>query len=286
MSTADLPGATAQRSELAALLRSREALIGATIALLILLAALAAPWIAPFDPDAQDIGHRLVAPGAAHLLGTDGLGRDILSRLLYGARPTLGLVLMVALLTLPIGLTVGIVAGSCGGWVERLLMGLTNVVMAFPQLVLALAFVGMLGPGLFHGALALALTGWPAYARLARNQTRMVRGSDYYAAACMQGIRGPRLLWGQVLPVCLPTAQIRLALDLAAIILAAAGLGFLGLGVRPPTAEWGSMIAEGSRVIFDQWWVAASPGAAILLASLAFNLLADGLRDAGDPYRD
>lgn len=259
--------------------------IGVTVLGIVLIAALAAPWLAPFDPIAQDIGQRLSPPTLTHLLGTDGLGRDILSRLIYGTRPTLGLVALVMILTVPIGLTVGIVAGYCGGWIERLLMGITDVVMAFPSLVLALAFVGVMGPGLINSAVALALTGWPAYARLARTETLQMRHSDYLAAAEMQGIVGARLLWGHVLPACVPSMQIRLALDLAAIILAAAGLGFLGLGIAPPTAEWGAMIADGSKVIFDQWWVAASPGAAILLVSLAFNLLADGLRDTGDPSR-
>jgi peptide/nickel transport system permease protein len=266
------------------LFRSPAAAFGAVVVLLIVLVALFAPWIAPFDPLLQDIGHRLQPPSAEHLLGTDGLGRDLLSRLIYGARPTLGLVALVVILTVPIGLLVGIVSGYCGGWVERALMGITDIVMAFPQLVLALAFVGLMGPGLVNGALALVLTGWPAYARLSRTETLILRRSDYLAAAEMQGIIGGRLLWGHVLPFCLPAVQIRLALNLASIMLAAAGLGFLGLGVRPPTAEWGSMIAEGSKVIFDQWWVAATPGAAVLICSFAFNLLADGLRDLGDPH--
>ncbi|MGA2779939.1 MAG: ABC transporter permease [Steroidobacteraceae bacterium] len=266
------------------LLASADVRIGVSVLGMALLAALAAPWIAPFDPIAQDIGHRLSPPTLTHLLGTDGLGRDILSRLIYGTRPTFGLIALVAALTVPIGLTVGIVAGYCGGWLERLLMGITDIVMAFPTLVLALAFVGVMGPGLTNCALALALTGWPAYARLARTETLHMRSSDYLAAAEMHGIVGVRLLWGHVLPSCVPAMQIRLALDLAAIILAAAGLGFLGFGISPPTPEWGAMIADGSKVIFDQWWVAASPGAAILSLSLAFNLLADGLRDAGDPF--
>jgi peptide/nickel transport system permease protein len=266
--------------------RSSGAMFGMTVILLMVLAAIAAPWIAPQDPLLQDIGNRLQPPSWAHLLGTDALGRDLLSRLIYGARPTLGLVALVAVLMVPIGMTVGIVAGYCGGWIERLFMGLTNIVMAFPKLVLALAFVGLLGPGLLNAALALVLTGWPAYARLARSETLVLRRSDYLAAAEMQGIVGARLLWGHVLPSCVPAMQIRLALDLASIILAAAALGFLGLGVRPPTAEWGMMIAEGSKVVFDQWWVAAIPGAAIFLVSLAFNSLADGLRDLGDPRHE
>ena len=259
------------------------ALAGAAVISLIVLLALAAPWIAPDDPLAQHLGGRLQGPSLHHLCGTDGLGRDLLSRLLYGARATLGLVALVALFMVPLGLTVGIVAGFCGGWIDRLLSGLINVVMAFPTLILALAFVGLLGPGLINAAVALILTGWPAYARLARAETRALRHSDYIAAAQMQGIGGLRLLWGHVLPACVPTTQIRLALDLAATILSAAALGFLGLGIRPPTPEWGMMIADGSRVVFDHWWVAGFPGATIFVTSLAFNLVADGLRNRLDP---
>ena len=259
--------------------RSAAAMIGAAVVALVLGMALLAPWIAPYDPLAQDVADRLQPSSAQHWLGTDGLGRDLLSRLIYGARPTLGLVALVALLMVPVGLAVGVLSGFYGGLLERALMGLTNITMALPQLVLALAFVGLMGPGLINAALALVLTGWPAYARLARAETTLLRRSDYIAAAQMQGIVGLRLLWGHVVPACWPAMQVRLALDLASIILAAAALGFLGLGVRPPTAEWGMMIADGSKVGFDQWWIAAVPGAAILVVSVSFNLLADGIRD-------
>jgi peptide/nickel transport system permease protein len=263
--------------------RSATAVIGTSVIGFVLLIALAAPWIARCDPVHQDIGHRLEPASLQHPLGTDGLGRDLLSRLMYGARSTLGLAGLVVVLMVPIGLGIGLVSGYYGGLIERVLMGLTNITMALPQLVLALAFVGLLGPGLLNAALALVLTGWPAYARLARAETATLRRSDYVAAAEMQGIVGARLLWGHLLPACLPAMQVRLALDLASVILAAAALGFLGLGVKPPTPEWGMMIAEGSKVVFDQWWIAAVPGVAILLVSLAFNLLADGLRDITDP---
>lgn len=265
---------------------SPSALWGAAILIGVVFLALAAPWLAPQDPLAQHLDQRLLPPGGAHWLGTDGLGRDLWSRLAYGVRPTLGLAALVVLVSVPSGLAVGVISGYYGGWLERVLMRLTDIVMALPQLVLALAFVGVMGPGLFHGALALVLTGWPAYARLARAETRRLRRHDYLAVAEMQGIVGVRLLVGHVLPFCWPAVHVRAALDLASIVLAAAGLGFLGLGVQPPTPEWGAMVAEGSKVIFDQWWVSAIPGAAILLLSLSFNLLADGLRDIGDPRHD
>lgn len=265
------------------LLRSPSAAIGAAVVLVILFAALLAPVIAPYDPTLQETASRLMPPTAAHWLGTDAFGRDILSRLIYGARPTLLLVLIVVLLMAPLGIIVGILAGFFGGLTERVLMRITDIVMSFPRLLLAFAFVAIMGPGLINGALALALTSWPAYARQARVETAALRRSDYLAAAEMVGIKGVRLLWGHILPLILPSAIVRLALDLSGIILAAAGLGFLGLGVRPPTAEWGSMVSDGTQVIFDQWWIAATPGLAILITSLAFNLLADGLRDILDP---
>ncbi|MBP0582377.1 ABC transporter permease [Labrys sp. LIt4] len=273
-------------SVLSALRRSPSALIGTSVLVLLVFMALAAPLIAPYDPDLQDSAIRLAAPSWQHWLGTDGFGRDLLSRLIYGAQPTLLLIALVTVLMAPLGVAVGLLAGFFGGLTERVLMRLTDIVMSFPRLVLAFAFVAILGPGLVNGALALALTSWPAYARLARVETAALARSDYLAAASMVGIRGPRLLLGHVLPLVLPSAIIRLALDLAGIILAAAGLGFLGLGVRPPMAEWGSMVADGTKVIFDQWWIAAAPGLAIFVTSLALNLLGDGLRDILDPRHD
>ena len=256
---------------------------GSLLLLAILVPALWAPWLLPHDPLTQNLAQRLQPPSLLYPCGTDGLGRDVLARLVYGTRATLGLVAVVALFMVPLGLVIGIAAGYLGGWVDRTLTALTNLVMAFPPLVLALAFVGVLGPGLVNCALALILTGWPTYARVARAQTRILRQSDYLDAARMQGIVGVRLLYGHVLPACVPTMQVRLAWDLASIILAASAFGFLGLGVRPPTPEWGTMIAEGSRVIFQQWWIAAFPGLLIFVASFAFNLAAEGLRDHGDP---
>nr|WP_312794519.1 ABC transporter permease [Tianweitania sp.] len=268
------------------LLRSPSAVIGGLIILVGLFVAITAPVLAPFDPYAQNTVIRLAPPDSVHWLGTDAFGRDLFSRILYGAQSTLLLLLLVIVLMAPLGVLVGIVAGFFGGFVERVLMRITDIVMSFPRILLAFAFVSLMGAGLVNGALALALTLWPAYARQARAETAALRQSDYLAASEMLGISRTRLLFGHVLPMVLPSAVIRLALDLSGIILAAAGLGFLGLGVRPPTAEWGSMVAEGTQVIFDQWWIAAAPGVAILVTSLGFNLLADGLRDVLDPRHD
>lgn len=256
--------------------------IGGSLIAVLLLVALFAPWLAPFDPNAQLMSARLLPPSELHWFGTDGFGRDLFSRVLYGARPTLLLVSLILLLTIPVGMLIGISAGYLGGWTERVLMRITDIFLSLPNLVIALALVAMLGPGLLNGALALALTSWPPFARQARAEALALRRSDYLAAARMQGINGLRLMFGHILPLCMPSAVVRAALSLGGIILASAGLGFLGMGVQPPTAEWGSMVAEGSKVIFDQWWVAAAPGGAILFASLAFNLTGDGLRDRLD----
>ncbi|WP_237153828.1 ABC transporter permease [Oryzibacter oryziterrae] len=266
--------------------RSPTALVGVILLAIFLGAAALAPLIAPYDPIAQDMANRLAAPSWSHWLGTDGFGRDLLSRLIFGTRPTLGLIVLVTLASLPFGLLIGVVAGAFGGWIERILMRLTDIGMAFPRLALALAFVAVFGPGMVNGAVALAITGWPAYARLARTEASVIRHADFIAAAEMGGIRGWRLLFGHILPLVLPSALVRMALDMAGIILATAGLGFIGLGVQPPTPDWGGMVADGTKVIFDQWWIAAAPGCAILLASLSFNLIADGLRDILDPRHD
>lgn len=258
-------------------------LMGGAFILTMVLAALLAPWITHVDPNAQELLSRLQPASADHWLGTDQLGRDLWSRLVYGTRATLVIVFMVALLSAPIGLAVGISAGYFGGIVETVLMRLTDVFMALPRLVLALMFVAVLGPGLVNAVFAITVTGWAPYARLARTETLAVRKSDFLHAAKVAAIPTPRILFGHVLPLCIPSTVIRLTLDMAGVILTAAGLGFLGLGAQPPLAEWGAMVAGGRSYVFDQWWVAAVPGAAILFASLAFNLLGDGLRDILDP---
>jgi peptide/nickel transport system permease protein len=245
--------------------------------------AVLAPWLSRFDPNVQDFVNRLQPPSAVHWLGTDQLGRDLWSRLLFGTRPTLIIVLLVGWLSAPVGLAVGICAGYFGGWVNTVFMRITDIFMALPRLVLAMMFVAVMGPGIVNAVFAITLTAWPPYARLARTETLAIRNSDFLHAARIAGIPTWRILAGQVLPLCLPSTVIRVTLDMAGVILTAAGLGFLGLGAQPPLAEWGAMVAAGRQYIFDQWWVAAVPGLAILMGSLAFNLLGDGLRDVLDP---
>ncbi|QIZ50931.1 ABC transporter permease [Dickeya zeae] len=250
---------------------------------LLTLVALFAPWLAPFDPYTHNVIQRLQPPGPEHWLGTDGFGRDLLSRVIYGTRPVLIMVALILIITIPVGLLVGVGAGYLGGWIDRVLMRLTDIMLALPGLVIALSLVAVLGPGLLHGALALALSAWPQFARQARAETMALRNSEFLVAARMQGINGWRLMYGHVLPLCLPGALARAAMTPGNMILAAAGLGFLGLGAPPPMAEWGAMVAEGSNVMLEQWWVATMPGLAIFLTSLTFNLLGNALRDRLDP---
>lgn len=263
--------------------RNPLAVTGLAIVAALLLAAAAAPLLATHSPFAQDLASRLLPPGGAHLLGTDELGRDIYSRLVHGARITLVIVVMVVLLVAPIGLLVGCAAGYLGGWVDTALMRLTDIFLAFPRLILALAFVAAVGPGIENAVVAIAVTAWPPYARLARAETLTIRNSDFIAAARLQGASPWRIVLGHVMPLCLSSVIVRMTLDMAGIILTAAGLGFLGLGAQPPAPEWGAMISSGRRFILDQWWVATMPGIAICVVSLGFNLLGDGLRDMLDP---
>lgn len=266
--------------------QNRLALLGLGIVLLLVVVAAFAPWIATHDPYEQNLAQRLLPPGTAgHWLGTDEFGRDIFSRIVHGARITLLIVVLVAAIAAPIGLVVGTAAGYLGGVVDAVLMRVTDVFLAFPSLILALAFVAALGPGIENAIIAIALTSWPPYARMARAETLTIRNSDYIAVARMQGAGTWRILLGHVMPLCVASVIVRVTLDMAGIILTAAGLGFLGLGAQPPMAEWGAMISAGRRYVLDQWWVATIPGIAIILVSLAFNLLGDGLRDVMDPRK-
>jgi peptide/nickel transport system permease protein len=262
--------------------RNPIAVIGLLIVLALLIIALLAPLIATHDPIAQSLDQRLLAPSATAWLGTDGLGRDIFSRIIHGARVTLVIVLLVVVTVGPIGLLIGATAGYLGGWVDRSLMRLTDVFLAFPRLVLALAFVSALGPGIVNAVIAIALTAWPPYARVARAETLVIRSADYIAATRLLGASSWRIVLRHVVPMCLPSLIVRTTLDMAGIILTAAGLGFLGLGAQPPMPEWGAMISAGREQIFDQWWVATFPGVAICIVALGFNLLGDGLRDVMD----
>jgi peptide/nickel transport system permease protein len=260
------------------------ALIGLVIVTLLVLAGAFAPWLSMGNsPLTQDLAGRLAPPTDRHWFGTDELGRDILARTLHGARATLSIVALVSVIVVPIGLAVGTVAGYLGGWVDAILMRITDIFLAFPRLILALAFAAALGPGIENAVIAISLTSWPAYARIARSETMTIAHSDFIQSVVLQGASTWRILFRHIVPLCLSSVIVRLTLDMAGIILTAAGLGFLGLGAQPPTPEWGAMVSSGRDVILDQWWVATIPGLAIFIVSLGFNLLGDGLRDVFDP---
>jgi peptide/nickel transport system permease protein len=265
------------------LIKNPAALAGLIIIAVLLLLALGAPLLSNQSPLMQDLAHRLSPPSGMHWFGTDELGRDIYVRVLYGARVTLTIVMLVAIVVAPLGLAVGTFAGFLGGAVDVVLMRITDIFLAFPRLVLALAFAAALGPGIENAVIAISLTAWPPYARIARAETAAIAKSDFISAVRLQGASTSRILLRHIVPLCLSSVIVRLTLDMAGIILTAAGLGFLGLGAQPPTAEWGAMVSSGRDVILDQWWVATMPGIAIFVVSLGFNLLGDGLRDVFDP---
>lgn len=259
------------------------AMAGFLIIAALVLVAVLAPVITAADGTEQNLADRLQPPSAAHWLGTDELGRDIFERIIWGSRVTLYIVGLVAIIVVPIGLAIGTIAGYVGGLVDTVLMRVTDIFLAFPRLILALAFVAVLGPGLENAVLAIALTTWSPFARIARAETLTIRNSEHILAARVQGASTPRILLSHIVPLCLSSVIVRLTLDMAGVILTAAGLGFLGLGAQPPLPEWGAMISTGRQFLIDQWWVPAMPGIAILVVSMGFNLLGDGLRDVLDP---
>ena len=255
---------------------------GAAIVMAWLLVALLAPWISPYPPDAVDVTQRLLLPSAAHWLGTDILGRDVLSRLLHGARISLLAGFSVVLLGAGVGTAIGILAAWLRGWGEEALMRLTDLVLCFPPIILALALAAALGIGTTNTIIAMLVVWWPKYARLARSLALVQRSQEYVEAATVLGLPQKRILLRHVLPNVFGPIAVLCTLDLGIAILTFAGLSFLGLGVVPPAAEWGSMVSEG-RELVEQWWVATFPGLAILTVVIGFNFLGDGLRDWLDP---
>ena len=271
------------RHSLGKLAQEPVGLFGFVVLFLLVIVAILAPWIAPYSPTAQDLSRALQPPSPTNWAGTDEFGRDILSRLIHGTRITIQTVLAVSLIVGPLGLVIGTVAGFVGGRTDAILMRITDIVLSFPSLILALAFAAALGAGLETAIIAISLTGWPPIARLARAETLIVRNTDYVAAARLYGATPMRLLVLYIAPMCIPSVVVRLTLNMAGIILTAAALGFLGLGAQPPAPEWGAMISNGRKFMLDYWWVAVMPGIAILITSLAFNLAGDALRDMLDP---
>ncbi|RWA66767.1 MAG: ABC transporter permease subunit [Mesorhizobium sp.] len=268
---------------------NRGAVIGLFVFILLVLAALFAPLLAPYAPDVQDKTAFLRPPAwqaggsTQYLLGTDPVGRDILSRLLYGARFSLLIGAVVVTLALTGGITLGLLAGYFRGWVDVAIMRVMDLILAFPSLLLALVLVTILGPGLFNAMLAISLVLQPHFARLVRAAVMAEKSREYVVAAKVAGAGHLRLMLRTILPNCLAPLIVQGTLSFSNAILEAAALGFLGLGAQPPTPEWGTMLASAREFILRAWWVVTFPGLAILITVLAINLIGDGLRDALDP---
>ena len=258
------------------------ALLGILIFLAWILISIFAPAIAPYAPLQQDIVNRLQGPSGTHWFGTDQLGRDVFSRVLYGGRLSLPAGVSVVIVAGIIGTIIGALAGYIGGWFDELTMRLTEVFMAFPTIILAMAVAAALGPSLVNAVVAMVVVWWPNYARVVRSLVLGVKSQEYVEAAHATGVGNSRILWRTVLPNCLGPAVVLATIDLGNAILVFAGLSFLGLGPEPSSPEWGRMVADGIEY-FDQWWMSAFPGLAIFSVVMAFNFIGDGVRDAMDP---
>ena len=268
---------------MAELRSNRLTLIGAIIVAVLGFVAIVGPTIVPYDPAAQDLSNRLQAPSLAHPLGTDQLGRDMATRLIYGARVSLGIAIAVTAIRVVIGTVVGLVAGYAGGWVDELLMRLVDIQLAFPGLVLALVVAGILGPSLRNVMIALSIVGWTTYARVVRGSVLSIKEREYVDAARLAGTPRRRIFKRHLLPGVINPVIVIATLNLGTVVLATAGLSFIGLGAQPPTPEWGTMLAGGREYVRSAWWIVNAPGVAIMLTVFGFNLLGDGLRDILDP---
>jgi peptide/nickel transport system permease protein len=261
---------------------------GLAFALFVLLVVLAAagPWLVPYDPLASNTAEALKPPSRAHWFGTDQLGRDLLSRVVVATRLDLTISICAVMIAFAVGSAAGVTGGFYGGWTDRLVGRVLDTIMAFPLFVLAMGIVAALGNTVANIVYATAIINVPFYARLARSEVMVRREAGFIEAARLAGNRGPRILAMHLFPNCLPPMMVQISLNLGWAILNAAGLSFIGLGVRPPTPEWGIMVAEGAAfIISGEWWIGLFPGAALMLAVFCFNLLGDGLRDLIDPRR-
>ncbi len=262
--------------------------VGGALSALIVLVAVLAPLIAPDPGDAGSATHPfsvLQPPSAHHWFGTDQVGRDILSRVIYGARVSPLVALFVLLIACAVGIPLGIAAGYFGGWLDDVIMRLTDVVLAFPALLLALALAAMLPPSLTSLTIAISATWWPWYTRLIRGQAASVAGRPYIESCRALGISRRRIIFRHILPNAITPLIVQVSLDVGGVILTASALSFLGLGAQDPTPDWGLMVSEGQTYFTTDWWVVTFPGLAILITAFAFNLLGDGLRDLLDPRR-
>jgi peptide/nickel transport system permease protein len=262
--------------------------VGGAVALLIVLVAVFAPLLAPYPADAGSATNpvaALQAPSLHHLFGTDQVGRDVFSRVLYGARVSPLVALLVLVIACVVGIPLGVVAGYFGGAADEGIMRVTDIFLAFPSLLLSLAFAAVLPPSLTSLTIAIAITWWPWYTRLIRGQAASVAGRPYVESCRALGIPTWRILLRHVLPNSVTPLIVQVSLDFGGVILTASALSFLGLGAQDPTPDWGLMVAEGQNYFTTQWWLVTYPGLAILITALAFNLLGDGLRDVLDPRR-
>lgn len=258
-------------------------LTGLVLGVGLILIALAAPLIVPYDPIKLNPRDRLLPPSVAHVFGTDDGGRDIFSRVVFGSRYSLAAAAVVLTLAVIVGTSVGLVAGFAGGKTDEALMRLTDMFLAFPALVLAMGISAALGPSLVNSMIAIAVVWWPWYARLVRGQTLRLRQEQFVDAARASGASDGRMIFRHILPNCWTPIIVQVTLDIGYAILTTASLSFIGLGAQPPTPEWGAMVNTGKDYILDQWWMATFPGLAIFLAVMAFNLLGDGLQEALSP---
>lgn len=266
--------------------KDRLAVAGVCWVLLMIIVALSAQWIAPY-PDqgkgASNISERLEAPSASHPFGTDSSGRDVLSRVIYGSRIPLVIPAVVIAGVLIIGVPLGGIAGYFGGRIDEIVMRITDVFLAFPSLVMAMALVAFLGPNLRNVAIALVITWWPWYTRLVRGMAISLRQRPYVLAARTMGVGRLAIIFRHVLPNTIGPVIVQVTLDIGTVILEVAGLSFIGLGAQPPTPDWGLMISEGRQYILSEWWMCTFPGIAVFLLVLSYNLIGDGLRDVLDP---
>ena len=272
-----------RRRQFVIALRQPAIAIGAVVMLVFLLAALLAPLIAPYDPLGQNISAGLRPPSAEYLFGTDKLGRDIFSRILYGARISLFVGVAVVLMSGVVGTLLGVLAGYVGGWADELLMRITDIFFAFPSLILAMAIAGALGPSLQNALIAISAATWPVYARLLRGQVLALKEREFVLAARTVGVPEWQIIIRHLLPNMLAPLLVQGSFDMGGAITAVAGLSFIGFGAQPPTPEWGVMISEARTYMATAWWMGTFPALAIMLVVGSFNLLGDGLRDLLDP---
>ncbi len=263
--------------------RDRAALVGGVVLIVLTLVAVFAPVVAPSDPILVTVGQRLLPPSRAHPFGTDELGRDVLSRIIFGARISMTVGLISVGVALVIGVTLGLVSGYLGGWVDNVIMRFIDVLLAFPGNLLAIVIAGTLGPGLRNVMIAVGIFSVPTYARVVRGTTLSVKEQEYIEALRALGASDGRIMLRHILPNVSAPVIVLSTLGVATAILSAAGLSFVGLGAQPPTPEWGSMLSQARPYLRHEWWMATFPGVAIAVTVLAINLVGDGLRDALDP---